>query len=302
MAQEGTGRSAPPPPGSRRIRVSDPDWRSIRMPQRLIFLLCLLLATPLAAQPPAPGDKPQEPAKPAPPMPEEKSSVTHHTLTLDGRKIPYTATAANLLLKDDDGTVKASIFYIAYTLEGVKDPAARPVIFSFNGGPGAASLWVHMGAFGPKKVERTAEGMGLPPPGRLVDNEESILDATDLVFIDPVSTGFSRPAPGQDPKQFHGVQQDVEWVAELIRLWVTRNQRWASPKLVAGESYGTTRAAGLAQHLNDRYGMMLNGVVLISSVLNWQNQEFNVGNEMAYILILPTYTATAWYHKKLPPE
>ncbi|HWN43839.1 MAG TPA: peptidase S10, partial [Thermoanaerobaculia bacterium] len=188
------------------------------------------------------------------------------------------------------------------TRDGVKDPAERPVTFSFNGGPGAASLWVHLGAFGPKRVERTEEGMGLPPPGRLIDNEYSILDLTDLVFIDPVSTGFSRPAPGEDPKQFHGVRQDIEWVAEFVRLWVTRNERWASPKLVAGESYGTTRAAGLAQHLNDRYGMMLNGVVLISSVLNWQNQEFNVGNDMAYILILPTYAATAWYHKKLPPE
>jgi carboxypeptidase C (cathepsin A) len=275
------------------------------MPKRFIACLPLLsvLALPAAAQAPAPVGKPQEQAKPADkPMPEEKSSVTHHTLTLDGKRLPYTATAGTLLLKDEDGTVKASVFYVAYTLDGVKDPADRPVTFSFNGGPGAASLWVHMGAFGPKKVERTAEGMGLPPPGRLVDNEDSLLDVTDLVFIDPVSTGFSRPAPGQDPKQFHGVQQDVEWVAEFIRLWVTRNQRWASPKLLAGESYGTTRAAGLAYQLADRYGMMLNGVVLLSSVLNWQDQDFHVGNDTPCFIHLPTYTAAAWYHKKLPPE
>jgi carboxypeptidase C (cathepsin A) len=270
------------------------------MLKRSIVLLCLLLAAPLAAQE---ADKTKEAAKAAPKAPpEEKSSVTHHVLTLDSKRYPYTATAANLLLKDDDGTVKASLFYIAYTLEGVKDPADRPVTFSFNGGPGAASLWVHMGAFGPKKVERTDEGMGLPPPGRLVDNESSILDVTDLVFIDPVSTGYSRPAPGQDPKQFHGVQQDVEWVAEFIRLWVTRNQRWASPKFLAGESYGTTRAAGLAWQLGDRYGMMLNGIVLLSSVLNWQDQDFHAGNDTPCFIHLPSYAAAAWYHKKLPPE
>jgi carboxypeptidase C (cathepsin A) len=274
----------------------------MRNRRSLLLLFLLALWVPMAvAQPPAetkPAEEKEKDKKP----PEEKISTTRHTITIDGQKIPYTATAGNLVLKDDEGKAKASVFFVAYTRDGVKDPAERPVTFSFNGGPGAASLWVHLGAFGPKRVERTDQGMGLPPPGRLIDNEYSILDLTDLVFIDPVSTGFSRPAPGEDPKQFHGVRQDIEWVAEFVRLWVTRNERWASPKLVAGESYGTTRAAGLAQHLNDRYGMMLNGVVLISSVLNWQNQEFNVGNEMAYILILPTYTATAWYHKKLPPE
>jgi carboxypeptidase C (cathepsin A) len=275
------------------------------MPKKLLALL-LLLAAPALAQAPDAAAKPdakeaKPDAKEAKP-PEEKSSVTHHAVTLDGRKLPYTATAGNLLLKDDDGTVKASVFYIAYMLDGVKDPAERPVTFSFNGGPGSASLWLHLGAFGPKKVERTDEGMALLPPGRLVDNEESILDVTDLVFIDPVSTGYSRPAPGQDPKQFHGVRKDVESVADFIRLWTTRNQRWASPKFVAGESYGTTRAAGLAYHLADRYGMNLNGVILISSILNWQDQDFHVGNDQPCFIHLPTYAATAWYHKKLPPE
>ncbi|MFL6199287.1 MAG: S10 family peptidase [Thermoanaerobaculia bacterium] len=271
----------------------------MRNRRALLPLLFLALFARMAAAQEKPAEKTEEKDKKPP---EERISTTRHTITLDGQKVAYTATAGNLVLKDDEGKAKASVFFVAYTRDGIKDPAERPVTFSFNGGPGAASLWVHLGAFGPKRVERTDEGMGLPPPGRLIDNEFSILDLTDLVFIDPVSTGFSRPAPGEDPKQFHGVQQDIEWVAEFIRLWVTRNERWASPKLVAGESYGTTRAAGLAQHLNDRYGMMLNGVILISSVLNWQNQEFNVGNDMAYILHLPTYAATAWYHKKLPPE
>ena len=265
----------------------------------LIPLLLLASGLPVLAQAPAPAkeEKKEEKKKP-----EEKSSTTRHTLTLDGQKIPYTATAGTLLLADDEGSPKASVFYIAYVKEGVKDPAERPVTFSFNGGPGAASLWVHLGGFGPKKVLRTDEGMELAPPGRLVDNEFSLLDVTDLVFLDPVSTGFSRPAPGEDPKQFHGVTQDVESVAEFIRLWITRNRRWASPKFLAGESYGTTRAAGLALHLDQRYGMQLNGIVLVSSILNWQNQEFHVGNDMAYILHLPTYAATAWYHKRLPPE
>ncbi|HWM93728.1 MAG TPA: peptidase S10 [Thermoanaerobaculia bacterium] len=273
-----------------------------------ILVLALLACLPLAAQPPGqpPAGKP-EPEKEKVEekdrkMPEEKISTTRHTITLDGQRIPYTATAGNLVLKDDEGKPKASVFSIAYTRDGIKDPAQRPVTFAFNGGPGSASVLVHLGAFGPRRVERTKEGMGLPPPGRLVDNDHSILDLTDLVFIDPVSTGYSRPAPGEDRKQFHGVRQDIEWVAEFIRLWITRNERWASPKFIAGESYGTTRSAGLAQHLNDRYGMALNGIVLISSVLNFQNHQFDVGNDMAYVLHLPTYAATAWYHKKLPPE
>ncbi len=284
------------------------------MPRRapwIALIASLMLATPSVAQPPhavaaraaeAEAGKPPEKPQDKKPVPEEKFSRTQHSITLDGQKIPYTATAGTILLKDEDGTVKASVFSIAYTRDGVKDPGTRPVTFSFNGGPGSASVWVHMGAFGPKRVERDAEGMSRKPPGRLVDNDLSILDVTDLVFIDPVDTGYSRTAPGQDGKQFHGVRQDVESVGEFIRLWVSRNERWASPKYIAGESYGTTRAAGLALYLDERYGMQLNGLVLVSSVLNWQNQEFHAGNDMPYIIHLPTYAATAWYHKKLAPE
>jgi carboxypeptidase C (cathepsin A) len=275
---------------------------------RCAFLLAAFLTPallPAQGTPPMPAEAKKEEKKP-PVIPEERSSQTRHSITLDGQKVDYTATAANYLLKDEDGTPKASVFYVAYirdnNRDGMKDPADRPVTFSFNGGPGAAAVWVQMGAFGPKIVERTDEGMGGRPPGHLVDNESSLLDVTDLVFIDPVSTGYSRAVPGVDAKQYHGIQPDIESVGEFIRLWITRNQRWASPKFLAGESYGTTRSAGLSQFLQARFGLDLNGVVLISSVLNWQAILFGPGNDMPYIVYLPTYAATAWYHKKLPPE
>jgi carboxypeptidase C (cathepsin A) len=231
---------------------------------------------------------------------EESSSVTHHTATIAGQKIAYTATAGNMILRAEDGKPRGSIFYVAYTRDGVEDVAARPITFSFNGGPGSASLWVHLGAFGPKMAELGPEGFPKgPPPGRLVDNPYSPLDATDLVFIDPVTTGYSRPTPGEDPDQFHGFQHDVESVGEFIRLYLTRNERWTSPKFLAGESYGTTRSAGLASFLQDHFGAYFNGIALISSVLNWETLIFSDGNDLPYILYLPTYTATAWYHKKL---
>jgi carboxypeptidase C (cathepsin A) len=256
-----------------------------------------------AAQGQAPGGtagKPGDTAAAAEKKPpEEKVSTTRHSVMVEGQRIAYTATAGNVVLKDDEGNAKASVFFIAYTRDGAFEPTGRPITFGFNGGPGAASLWVHMGAFGPKRVARDPEGMALPPPVRLVDNDLSLLDVTDLVFVDPVSTGYSRAVPGQDPKQFHGVNQDIEWVGEFIRLYVTRNRRWASPKFIAGESYGTTRAAGLAAYLDERFGMQLNGLVLISTVLNWQDQEFHPGNDLPYPIILPTYTAAAWYHHRL---
>ncbi len=277
----------------------------VKSPLRIVFLLLLFLTPallPAEAPPAKPGEAKKEEEKKPPVMPEERSSVTKHSITLDGKKIDYTATAANYLMKDEDGTPKASIFYVAYTRDGMKDPGDRPVTFSFNGGPGAAAVWVQMGAFGPRIVERTDEGMSLPQPGRLVDNEFSILDVTDLVFIDPVSTGYSRTVPGVDAKLYHGIRPDIESVGEFIRLWTTRNERWASPKFLAGESYGTTRSAGLSEFLQSRYGMDLNGIVLVSSVLNWQAILFGPGNDMPYVSYLPTYAASAWYHKKLPPE
>ncbi len=234
--------------------------------------------------------------------PEEKFVQSKHMVRIGGQEIKYTATAGTILLKLEDGTPKASIFYVAYTKDDVADTAKRPITFTFNGGPGAASIWLHMGALGPRRVEMGDAGSLLPPPYRLVDNDYSLLDVTDLVFIDPVTTGYSRAVPGEPDKQFHGIQEDIQSVGDFIRLYATRSKRWTSPKFLAGESYGTTRAAGLSGYLQQRYGMYLNGIILISSILNFQTAEFDTGNDLPYILYLPTYTAIAWYHKKLPAD
>ncbi len=229
----------------------------------------------------------------------EQLAETRHSIVVDGRELEYTATAGTITLSEEDGTEKANVFFVAYTLDG--EAATRPVTFTFNGGPGSSSVWLHLGAFGPRRVKMDDEGRPIGPPYTLVDNEATILDLTDLVFIDPVTTGYSRPVPDEDPKQFHGVREDVESVAEFIRLYTTRFERWASPKFLAGESYGTTRAAGLAGHLQGRHGMFLNGIVLISSILNFQTARFDRGNDLAHILLLPSCTATAWYHGRLEP-
>ncbi|MCP4662456.1 MAG: peptidase S10 [bacterium] len=269
--------------------------------QTIVVTLIAFVALTFPAAPIAAADEPAAAAAEKPAA-EETESITHHTLTLDGKQIAYTATAGTLLLKDDEGKAEASVFYVAYARDGVDDPADRPVTFSFNGGPGAAALWVQMGAFGPKKVLADDEGMPLAPPGKLVDNPYSILDLSDLVFIDPIGTGFSRAVPGEDPEPFYSFEGDIESVGAFIRLWTTRNGRWSSPKFIAGESYGTTRGAGLVDHLQERYGMYLNGILLISPALNWQDQIFAVGNDLPNLIFLPTYTATAWYHGKLPEE
>ncbi len=233
---------------------------------------------------------------------KEKLTCTPHSITLDGAKLDYEATAGTLVVQEDDSKHKARMFFVAYTKSKVEDLSRRPIAFAFNGGPGSSSVWLHMGLLGPKRVELGDDGASLAPPYRLVDNEASLLDRTDLVFIDPVTTGYSRAEPADDAKQFHGVTQDVRSVAEFIRLYVTKFHRWDSPKYLAGESYGTTRAAGLAEHLQNQIGMNLNGIILVSSVLDFQTLRFDDGNDLPYILFLPTYTATAWYHKKLAPE
>jgi carboxypeptidase C (cathepsin A) len=237
------------------------------------------------------------------PTPQEHSAVTQHTLLLDGKALNYTVTAGTMILKEEDEEKgekpKASVFYIAYTLDGVEDPAGRPITFSFNGGPGSSSVWLHLGLLGPKRVLMDEEGNPTPPPYRLVDNEYTLLDKTDLVFIDPVSTGYSRPVPGEKAEEFHNIKKDIESVSEFIRLYTTRNKRWTSPKFVIGESYGTTRAAGLSGHLQEQHGMYLNGIMLISTILNFQAYRFDPGNDLPAILFLPTYAATAWYHHRL---
>ena len=227
---------------------------------------------------------------------------TEHVARIGGGDVAYRATAGRIVMKDEEGKAKAAVFFIAYTRTGVEEPRRRPVIFSFNGGPGASSVWLHLGLLGPRRVLAGDAGALRPPPYQLVDNEYSLLDLADIVFIDPVSTGYSRPAPGEEAKQFHGLEPDIESVGEFIRLYVTRYKRWASPKFLAGESYGTTRAAGLAGYLQSKHGMYLNGLLLISTVLNFQTLEFEVGNELPYVLFLPTYTATAWYHQRLAAD
>ncbi len=258
-----------------------------------LFVLPLVLLLPTGAQ--EKSDKSES----KPPL-QDVTAITKHTLPLGKEKINYEATAGVLVLRDEDGKPTASMFYTSYVRTDVADIRKRPITFTFNGGPGSSSVWLHMGAFGPKRVYLTDEGHAPAPPYKLVNNESTILDLTDLVFIDPVSTGYSRTAPGQDHKKFHGVEQDLQSVGEFIRLYTTRHGRWDSPKFLAGESYGTTRAAALVGHLQDRHGMNFNGVILVSSILNFQTARFDDGNDLPYPLFLPTYTATAWYHKKLP--
>src|SRR6267142_3944770 len=273
----------------------------------LSFAACFFFGASFcfAQQPPQPtAEKPAEKPKDEKklPVPEEKIVQSKHSLKIGGQEIKYTATAGTILLKLEDGTPKASIFYMAYTKDDVGDASQRPITFSFNGGPGSASVWLHLGLLGPRRVQMGDAGALLPPPYKLVDNDASLLDISDLVFIDPVSTGYSRAVPGEAARQFHGIEEDVQSVADLIRLYATRNKRWSSPKFLAGESYGTTRAAGLSGYLQERYGMYLNGIVLISAILNFETAKFDAGNDLPYILYLPTYTAIAWYHKKLSAD
>ena len=241
--------------------------------------------------------------------PEDNIVQTQHTLTIDGKPLNYTATTGTIVLKEESEKdekaegekAKASIFFVAYTLDDVPDTGKRPITFAFNGGPGSSSVWLHLGLLGPKRVHMDDTNI-LPPPYCLVENEYSLLDVTDLVFIDPVSTGFSRAVPGEKPKEFHNFSKDIESVGDFIRLYATRYQRWNSPKFLAGESYGTTRSAGLSGYLQTRHGMYLNGLMLISSILNFQTARFTNGNDLPYILFLPTYAATAWYHKQLDDD
>ena len=235
--------------------------------------------------------------KPAPPT--DDLVTTSHTLG----ELAYTATAGRIVVKHEkhtDGTFDghephAEVFVVAYTLDGA-EPGTRPVTIAFNGGPGSSSVWLHMGLFGPRRVVMGDAGALTPPPWGLTDNEESLLAHSDLLFIDPVSTGYSRAVEGGKPSEFHGFTGDVQTVGEVIRLWITRNERWLSPKFLAGESYGTLRAAALAEHLQDRYGMYVNGLMLISSVLDMGTIRFTEGNDRPYPLFLPTYAAIAHHH------
>jgi carboxypeptidase C (cathepsin A) len=213
----------------------------------------------------------------------------------------YTATAGFIPLKTAADEIEARLFYIAYTREDMPDKGKRPLVIAFNGGPGSASVWLHLGAIGPKRVPLKNGGEMPPPPFALVENAHTWLEFADLVFLDPIGTGYSRAASSEVGTRYWGLTGDIASITEAIRLYLSRNERWGSPLYLAGESYGTMRAAGLAGQLVDN-GIALNGVVLISTILNYQTARFNTGNDLPYILFLPTYTATAFYHKKLPTD
>ena len=240
-----------------------------------------------------------KPAEPAPPPPKEESSITDHTVKIGAQTISYKATAATILLKNEKEEPTALIYYTAYTRSDTKDMAQRPIAFVYNGGPGSASVWLHMGAFGPKRVVTANAAPTPPPPYRVADNAGSLLDKTDLVFIDPVGTGFSHAVGKAQDKDFWGVDSDIKSLAEMITIYVSRNDRWNSPKFLIGESYGTFRSAALSNYLQNHDGMYFNGIVLISSVLDLGTISFNPGDDQAYIFYLPSYAATAWYHKVL---
>ena len=223
--------------------------------------------------------------------------VTQHTKRINGQSVSYAAEAGWLPIREDGKTV-ARMFYIAYTRSGVQDPATRPLLFSFNGGPGTASVWMHMGYTGPRRVVYDDEGFALRPPGGLEDNPHSIVDAADIVYIDPIATGFSRMVEGEDEHRFHGKLSDIRSVGEFIRLYLVRTNRWMSPKFVIGESYGTTRASGLAGHLASTHQIYLNGVILVSMT----GLDLDQGADVSFATQLPQLTATAWYHRQLPAE
>lgn len=253
--------------------------------------------------PPAPGTA----VTTVPAEPQDDLVTTTHTLAVGRSTLSYTATTGRIVLREevyeDDvftGTKpKAEVFLTSYVVDPADGAPQRPVTFAFNGGPGSSSVWLHLGLLGPRRVEMGDVGDLRPPPYGLVDNPESLLAVSDLVFIDPVSTGFSRAVEGGKSKDYHGFTGDIESIAEIIRLWTSRNERWMSPKFLAGESYGTLRAAALADHLQSRYGMYLNGIMLISSVLDLGSiglQEPDT--DRAFAGFLPTYAAVAHYHGK----
>ncbi|NQV72220.1 peptidase S10 [bacterium] len=256
----------------------------------VIFLMVLMLAPTSLLRAQDSESKPE--AKPIPP---EVESVTQHTIRVNGQAISYTATAATIHLKNGDGDVTGSLYFTAYTIDG-KDPNSRPLSFIYNGGPGSASMWLHMGAFGPKRVLVNDPDPTPPPPYDVEDNQGTILDVTDMVFIDPIGTGFSRVVGEGEGKEYWGIDEDAASLTQFITQYVTRNDRWNSPKFLIGESYGTTRNAVLVNRLQNQAGMHFNGVVMVSSVLDFETLRFDPGRDVSYVTFLPAYAITAAYH------
>lgn len=251
------------------------------------------------------ADEPEKSKDDTPKDPPAKAKIVEPVVheaavTIDGKKIPYRVTTGKLQLKQDDGKPRASIFHVSYERTDVSDPSTRPVLFAFNGGPGSSAVWLHIGVLGPKILKLPGDGTQAPmPPAKVADNPLSILDVCDLVFVDPVSTGYSRAEKDVKAGDFHGVDQDIESVGDFVRRWISEHDRWGSPKYILGESYGGIRVAGLSNHLQSRYGMSLNGVILLSSLLDFATLQPAQGNDLAYVVYLPSFTGVAHFHKKI---
>ncbi|HEY4660236.1 MAG TPA: peptidase S10 [Terriglobales bacterium] len=266
-----------------------------------------------AEKPEQPPVKPTEPvaSQPQPKAGEDKKEehfdmtevapvVTHHQVSVNGKTLKYSATAGRLPIKRDDGKIEAEMFFVAYTLDG-QDGSKRPLTFAFNGGPGSASIWLHMGALGPQRVALKADGFLPPAPYRTEDNPDTLLDKSDLVLVDAIGTGFSRAESAETGKKFWGVKGDIDAFSEFIRLYITRYERWSSPLFLLGESYGTTRSAGIAGNLS-QLGISFNGITLLSTVLNFQTLIDQKTNDEPYIFLVPSFTMIAGYHHKLPAD
>ena len=256
--------------------------------------LWIPLSFPQEARPTQPAAPAQGKAGPDANLLPEQPVVTKHTTSIGGQSVSYTAEAGWLPIREQ-GKLTAKMFYVAYTRDGIQELDRRPLIFSFNGGPGTASVWMHLGYTGPRRVVYDDEGFAVRPPGTLEDNPNSILDVADIVYLDPVGTGFSRMVEGEDLHRYHGTLSDIRSVAEFVRLYLVRKDRWMSPKFVIGESYGTTRASGLAGHLSSQHQIYLNGVILVSMT----NLSMERGSDVSYATALPQRAATAWYHHRL---
>jgi carboxypeptidase C (cathepsin A) len=278
-------------------------------PAALLLAAALLPASALAQRPgqqPRPATPSQRPdsahtpeAAPAGPGPRPDRVTTQHAATIGGQRIEYDATVGDVLLRNDSDQVVAQVYYTAYTRRGVQDLSHRPITFAYNGGPGSSSVWLHMGALGPRRVSIPDTTHAPPPPYQLVDNQYSPLDKTDLVFIDPVGTGYSMATGKGKGSDFWGVDQDARSLAQFVSRYLSENSRWNSPRYLLGESYGTTRSAALGALLQSRWNIDLNGIMLLSAVLDFQTITFDAGNDMPYILYLPSYAAVAWYHNAL---
>lgn len=277
---------------------------SVMNPRCRMSLLCaaLLAASSLSGAFAQEKDsKPAEKAAEAPAAPpKEESNISEHSIKIGSQTIPYKATVGSLLIKNEKDEPSALVFFTSYVRTDVKDLSQRPIAFVYNGGPGSSSIWLHMGSFGPKRVATANAGVTPPAPYKLEDNPNCLLDKADLVFIDPVGTGFSRAAGKFQDKDFWGVDQDARSLGQFVQAFISRNNRWNSPKFLIGESYGTFRNAVLANTLQSRYTLYLNGLVMISSVWDLGSISFYPGVDLSYILYLPSYAATAWYHKVLP--